>query len=110
MTFVHDGPDGILGEEAAIFFFGFLTGQFELEQTTLFSDSSITKAVPLQELKKELFRPMDQDKTDLTSHLVEYAKVVAEALVAELINHSKGAWKLLPESEDKLLWDHSTSE
>ena len=88
----------------------YLPRQFELKQTTQFADPSNTKAVPLPELKKELFHPTDQDNTDLESHLVEYAKVVAKALVAELINHSKGAWKLLPESEDKLLWDHSTSE
>ena len=53
---------------------------------------------------------MDQDNKDLTTHLLEYAKVAAKARIAELVDSSKGAWKFLSESEGKLLWDHSPPE
>jgi hypothetical protein len=86
----------------------YLTHQFEEKKQTLFDDESGTKVVPLAELRKELFHPTDSDNKACTPFLEEYAKVAAEAWIAELVDPTKGTWLLLSESEGELSWDHSS--
>ncbi len=78
----------------------FLYHQFEEKKTSYFADSSssATKALPLKELRKELFHPTDQDNKDSTPLLEELTVVAAEAWITELIDPNKATYRLMYES------------
>jgi len=71
-------------------FDNYMTHKFELETTSYFAcPASSTKAVPLQMLRKELFRPTDQDNKESTGLLEELAVTATQAWIDELINPNK---------------------
>ena len=47
----------------------YLTHKFVHQKTRLFGSSTQTKVVPLKELQKELFHPIDQNNKDIIDFL-----------------------------------------
>jgi len=101
----------------------YLTRKFEEEKTNFVpsssasssttvaeASSSATKAVPLKELRKELFHPTDQDNKDSTPMLEKLAAVAAQAWIDELVDPTKGTFRFLSESEGEYSYDHSSAE
>ncbi|KAL7523561.1 hypothetical protein ACHAXR_000896, partial [Thalassiosira sp. AJA248-18] len=88
----------------------FLTHKFENEKNSYFASDSQTKAVPLKELRKELFHPTCQDNKDSTPMLEKLASVAAQAWINELLDPTKGTYQFLSESEGEYSYEHSSEE
>ena len=74
------------------------------QKTNYFNSTSTTKAVPLQELYKELFSPTDQDNK-YSTQMLEYIGVVsATRWLQELLDPNKASYTLISESGVECSW------
>ena len=87
----------------------YMTEQFEWT-SSYFCSSSETKPVPLAELRKELFSPVDQDNKDSTEMLEELAVVAAQRWIDELMDKTKGTFLFMSDSGGEYSWDHASDE
>ena len=75
-------------------FDAYLKYEFENKKTE-YVEASSTMAVPLKELIKEIFRPVDEDNRDSTAMLENIAGIGIAALIAELEDEKKATYKYL---------------
>jgi hypothetical protein len=68
---------------------------FKEKQMVAVASESGTKVLQLSELRKELFHPIDPTNAATNEHLVQLAKVAAQAILDELHNEKKATWKYL---------------
>ena len=87
----------------------YLTRQFEKKKTSYFA-STRAKAVPLKELRKELFHPSDEDNKDSTSMLEIVAVIASKAWVKELLDESKATFPFMSVSKSEYSWEYCSAE
>ena len=63
-------------------------------------------AVPLREVRKELFYPVDQDNKESTPLLEKLAKIACIAWVEDMMDRKKATYSLLSVSGGKLSYEH----
>ena len=68
------------------------------------------RAVPLQDLRHELFNPVDEDNKNCTQMLENIAKIAAQAWIDELMDPKKGTYQYMSESESPYCWSQCTDE
>jgi len=61
-------------------------------------------AVPLKEVRKELFHPVDQDNKDSSDMLEKLLTIVCRAWIDELVDPNKATFQFLSESESEVCW------
>ena len=89
----------------------YLTHIFEEKTTRYFAcPASAPKAVPMNEIRRELFFPTDQDNKDSTPMLEELAAVASQAWITELTDKTKGTWQFMSESGGDYSFEHSSDE
>ena len=86
----------------------YLDHKFHHQKTSYFNDASKIKAVPLMELRKELFTPTDQDNKDSTPMLEELVVVAATRWIEELLDTTKATYPLMSVSGGEYSWDGSS--
>ena len=87
----------------------YLKRQYEKKKTAYF-ESHGAKAVPLKELRKELFHPADQDNKASTPMLEKLALVAANAWVSELVDESKATSLFMSYLKGEMSWDICSDE
>jgi hypothetical protein len=73
-------------------------------------EASGTKAVPLYEVRKELFDPDDDDNIACTEFLEEISAIAAETWIAELLNPKKGTYQFMSDSNSAYCYKNVTEE
>ena len=73
---------------------------------TEYVEASSTKAVPLKELIKEIFHPVDEDNHHSTEMLENLAGIGIAALIAELEDEDKATYKYLSISGTEFSYEH----
>ena len=86
-------------------FDAYLKYEFENKKTE-YVEASSTKAVPLKELIKEIFHPVDEDNRDSTEMLENLAGIGIAALIAELEDEKKATHKDLSISGTEFSYEH----
>ena len=76
-------------------FWEYLDHKLKQQKTNYFNSMPATKAVPLKELRKELFSPTNQDNKDSTQMLEELGFVAATRWVPELLDPKKDIYPLM---------------
>ena len=75
----------------------YLDHKLKQQKTNYFNSTSTTKAVPLKELRKELFSLTNQDNKYSTQILEELGFVSATCWVQELLDPKKATYSLMSE-------------
>lgn len=86
-------------------FDAYLKHEFENKKTECVKASS-TKAIPLKELIKEIFCPVDEDNRDSTEMLENLAGIGIAGLIAELEDEKKATYKYLSISGTEFSYEH----
>ena len=69
-----------------------------------------TKAVPLKELIKELYSPINLDNQDITKMLETITTIGIQALIDDLLDEKKATYKYLSISGSEFSHDHFTDD
>ena len=83
----------------------YLHHQFHVAKQRKVNESG-SWAVPLEEVRRELFHPRDQDNKESTALMEELAKVACLAWKAELVDPTKATFQYLSESKSEYSYDH----
>ena len=75
------------------------------QKTNYFNSTSTTKAVPLNEVIKDLFFSTNQDNKDSTLMLEDLGVVAETRWVQELLYPKKATYPLMSESGAEYSWD-----
>ena len=82
---------------------------FEKKKNVLVADTGAT-AVPLKEMCRELFHPMDKDNKDSTPLIENLTAIAARAWIDELLDPKKATFQYLSESGSDYCWSHFSDE
>ena len=85
----------------------YLDQKLKQQKTNYFNLTSTTKVVPLNELRKDLFYPINQDNKDSTTILEDLGVVYATRWVQELLDPNRDNYPLISESAADYSWDGS---
>ena len=75
------------------------------QKTNYFNSTSTTKAVPLKQLRNDLFSNTNQDNKYITQMIQDLGVVAAKCWLKELLKPKKGSYPLMSESGAEYYWD-----
>ncbi|KAL7537517.1 hypothetical protein ACHAXR_007880 [Thalassiosira sp. AJA248-18] len=87
----------------------YLEHQFEGAKQRKVAESD-SWAVPLKEVRRELFHPRDQDNKDSTEMLEILAKIACQAWIDELLDPKEAAFQYLSESKSEYSYEYCPEE
>ena len=82
---------------------------FEKKKNILIVDTG-AMAVPLKEMRRELFHPVDKDNKDSTPLFENLTAIAAQAWIDELLDPKKATFQYLSESGSDYCWSHCSDE